>query len=129
MLSQNKVAQQLKTLLNQQTKNINFGINVGEFAEVNSFDNSKKLADVTPLIDDKGGIDESVKINQCPVLNNALMKLNNKNCYVYDPLKKGEVVFIVFSNRNLDDFHGGKYTKDSERMHSINDAVIIGRFN
>lgn len=128
MLSQNKVSQQFKTLLNQHSKNINVGINVGEFAEVNSFDKTKKLADITPLINDKGGIDEAVKINQCPVLNNALMKLDDKNYYVYDPLKKGDVVFIVFSNRNLDNFEGGKYAKDTERMHSINDAVIIGKF-
>ncbi|TPR40397.1 Gp138 family membrane-puncturing spike protein [Apilactobacillus micheneri] len=128
MLSQNKVSNQLKTLLNEHSKNLNFNINVGDFAQVKTFDESKKTADIIPLVDDKGGIDEAVKINKCPVLMPALMKLNENNRYVYDPLKTGDVVFIVFANRNLDNFEGGKYSKDSERMHSINDAVVVGKF-
>lgn len=100
-----------------------YGTNVAEIAEVVSYSNG--TADVTPLVDDSGGRDEVGVINACPVLVTALIGIEDGKVTVRD-LKKGDNVFIIFNNRDLDNFETGKFTKSSDRMHDINDAVVIG---
>ncbi|WP_353486078.1 Gp138 family membrane-puncturing spike protein [Apilactobacillus xinyiensis] len=128
MTKSSDLQQVFNNIFSEHSKNLKRQINVSELARVDSFNEGSKTADVTPLIDDDDGYDKAVKINSCPVMSAALMKLNHTNHYVYDALKPGMIVFIVFSNRNIDNFEGGKYKKDTERMHSMNDAVIVGRY-
>lgn len=99
--------------------------NVAQIASVTAYDSANKTADVKPLIDDVGGKDEAAIINDCPVVKSALLKIDGDKAY-WDKLHKGDQVLIVFNDRNLDNYNKGSYKKDSERMHSINDAVVVG---
>lgn len=110
-----------------------FDINVGDMAKVVSYDKSRHVADVLPLVDDAGGKDEVGVINECPVLYNCYAadelykKISSKiGIEAKEVMKVGATVYIAFNNRDLDEFDGGKYSKSSERMHDINDAVVVG---
>jgi hypothetical protein len=113
-------------LVNGLRESQQFSTNVAEMAEVLSYSGGE--ADVTPLIDDSGGADEVGVINACPVLVSALIGIEDGKVVPRD-LKKGDTVFIVFNNRDLDNFEGKKFTKSSDRMHDINDAVVVGVVN
>lgn len=100
-----------------------YGTNVAEIAEVVSYSGS--TADVLPLVDDAGGRDEVGVINECPILVTALIAVNNGKLAVRE-LKKGDNVLIVFNNRDLDNYSKGKFSKSSDRMHDVNDAIVVG---
>lgn len=125
-------------LLTKNQNKTKYETNVGEFAKVVHYNKGAHTADVQPLVDDVGGRDEARIINECPVL---------YPCYAVDELraeivskaqeamksialrptmKVGATVFIVFNNRDLDNFDGGSFQKSSDRMHDINDAVVVG---
>ncbi|GEP72040.1 hypothetical protein FD12_GL001384 [Lentilactobacillus rapi DSM 19907 = JCM 15042] len=125
-------------LMSKVQNKTKYETNVGEFAKIVRYNKGSHTADVQPLVDDVGGRDEARIINECPVL---------YPCYAVDELraeiiskgqdamktisprptiKPGATVFIVFNNRDLDNFTGGSFQKSSDRMHDINDAVVVG---
>jgi len=110
-------------LVNGLRESQQFSTNVAEMAEVLSYSGGE--ADVTPLIDDSGGADEVGVINACPVLVSALIGIEDGKVVPRD-LKKGHTVFMVFNNRDQDNFEGKKFTKSSDRMQDINDAGVVG---
>lgn len=116
-----------------------FQTNVAEMATVVSYDSTRHVADVTLNVDDSGGRDDSGVINECPVLypcyavddlRAEIIKLadgNLKGLEARKTMKVGATVAVVFNNRDLDNFTGsGKFLKSSERMHDINDAIVVG---
>jgi len=56
------------------------------------------------------------------------LKVNNGEPQVYEPVYyKGDIVFVVFSERALDNVLGGKLADpEFNRRHAIEDAVIVG---
>lgn len=115
-----KLQEHFHELMEKTGDKSGYSINVSNFAKVVSYDSTHHTADVQPQVDDEGGQDEVGIIIGCPVL---------MNCYAFDggkSMKNGATVFIVFNDRDLDNFDGGKYTKASDRTHSVNDAVVVG---
>lgn len=58
-------------------------------------------------------------------LNSKLAKANKLK---YEPmLKVGSVVTVGFFDREIDNFqHGKNYKIESDRMHSLNDPIVLG---
>lgn len=115
-----KLQEHFHELMEKTGDKSGYSINVSNFAKVVSYDSTHHTADVQPQVDDEGGQDEIGIIVGCPVL---------MNCYAFDggnSMRNGAIVFIVFNDRDLDNFDGGKYTKASDRTHSVNDAVVVG---
>jgi len=112
-------------LITTITDSVSYATNVSEIASIVSY--SDGSADVQPLVDDSGGRDEVGVISGCPVLKSALLDFDSDGKGIKRDLKKGDTVLIVFNNRDLDNFSGNSsFTKSSERMHDINDAVVVG---
>lgn len=137
-MTKSKMQEEFHGLMGDLLHKSNYQVNVGDFAKVVKYDKARHVADVLPLVSDTDGMDTPAIINECPVL---------YPCYAVDELRKeikglatkslapikerptmktGATVFIVFNNRDLDNFEKSSYTKASERMHSINDAVVVG---
>ncbi|MCT2881912.1 Gp138 family membrane-puncturing spike protein [Lentilactobacillus buchneri] len=125
-------------LLTKSQSKTKYETNVGEMATVVRYDKAHRTADVQPLVDDVGGRDEARIINECPVLypcyavdelRAELIRKAKDAMKTIEPrvtMKVGATVFIVFNNRDLDNFDGGSFQKSSDRMHDINDAVVVG---
>lgn len=82
--------------------------------------NGNHSADIKPLYktkDDTGTIEEHPSILEAPIL---------KHVGIVNP---GDVVWVNFGDRALDNM-SGNYSFDPgfTRLHSINDAVIVGIF-
>lgn len=127
MTKNSDISQSFSNIFKLHEQNIMEQINVGEFAKIKSYDESTQTADIITAIEDSD-TDGSITINACPVLQNALLKIDSDGNVKQVPFSKGELVFIIFNNRDLDNFEGGPYTKNTNRMHSINDAVVVGRY-
>lgn len=131
-MSKHKMQEDFHTLLTQIGGKANYEINVANFATVISYDKAKHTADVQPQVDDAGGQDDVGIINDCPVLYQCyaideLREELGKSAAQRTTMKTGATVYIVFNDRDLDNFNGnGKYTKASDRTHDINDAVVVG---
>lgn len=138
MAKKSKLQQDFHSLMKLQKDHTQFETNVANMATVVRYDKAKHEADVQPLVDDTGGQDDVGIINACPVLYSAygvdelraeIIKLATgplKNLKPRVTMKVGATVYIVFNDRDLDNFTGGKYTKASDRTHDVNDAVVVG---
>lgn len=138
-MKKHNVQEDFHQLMTQLSGKANYDINVANMATVISYDKSKHTADVQPQVDDAGGQDDVGIINDCPVLYQCyavdelraeIIKKGEHAMKDIDPrvtMKAGATVYIVFNDRDLDNFTGsGKYTKASDRTHDINDAVVVG---
>lgn len=115
-----KLQEHFHELVEKTGDKSSYSINVSNFAKVISYDSIHHIADIQPQINDEGGQDDIGIIVGCPVL---------MNCYAFDggrSMRDGATVFVVFNDRDLDNFEGNSYTKASDRTHSINDAVVVG---
>lgn len=122
MTTRGELQEDFHSLTQKAMGHTSYSTNVGNFARVICYNSSSHTADIEPQVDDAGGKDEVGIINDCPVL---------MNCYAFDggkSMKPGATVFVVFNDRDLDNFDGGKYTKASDRTHDVNDAVVVGVF-
>lgn len=120
MVKKGKLQEDFHELTTKIMSHSSYTTNVSNFATVVRYDSSSHTADIQPQVDDVGGQDEVGIISECPVL---------MSCYAFDggaSMKAGATVFVVFNDRDLDNFFGGKYTKASDRTHSVNDAVVVG---
>ncbi|WP_143463339.1 Gp138 family membrane-puncturing spike protein [Levilactobacillus enshiensis] len=120
MTKKGKLQEDFHNLTQAMMGKSSYETNVSNFFEVVSYNASTHMADIQPQIDDEGGQDEVGIIHECPVL---------MTCYAFDDGKsmhKGSIVFAIYNDRDLDNFDGGKYTKASDRTHSVNDAVVVG---
>lgn len=93
---------------------------------IKSFDGKRMTADVTPLLkrklNDGRTIDMPV-ISQAPV-----MFLHANGFFVRPPLKPGDLVVVVFAERELDAvlLSGSPQTPTSNRHHGLEDAIVLG---
>lgn len=138
MANNQKLQESFHNLLKSVIEQTKFETNVGEWAKVVRYDATKHVADVQPLISDDNGQDDGRIINECPVLYSAygvdllrkeiISKAKDamKSIDLHPTMKVGATVYIVFNNRDMDNFTGKEFTKSTERMHDINDAVVIG---
>jgi len=103
----------LQQLLKQSAQQIN----VMHLCRVTSYDSRSQRANVQPLAlrSDKKKrslIQDAMVLNHCT-----------------STIAVGKVVCVVFADRDLDNYRGNKdFTLSSKRMHSLNDAVIVGVF-
>jgi hypothetical protein len=102
---------------NQFKTNLISGLNTCAIGRIEAFDGVKMKADVRILPDD-------VLIVDVPV-----GTLQTSDFYIRLPYKKGDYVFVSFAQRDIDGImHGGDATP-SERMLSLDDAVVICGIN
>ncbi|VDG18792.1 hypothetical protein [Lactobacillus brevis] [Lactiplantibacillus mudanjiangensis] len=91
---------------------------VGTVAKLNG-----STADVQPTPLQSDG-DKRPIIGNCLVTQQAAeYRKDGKDVH----LKKGDVVLVGFLDRDMDNFNGSRpFSLASRRMHSVNDAVVIG---
>ncbi|WP_223068476.1 Gp138 family membrane-puncturing spike protein [Paenibacillus caui] len=101
---------------------------VGIPCRVIRFDSAGCSADVQPLI--RTTKHDPAIIHSVPVLGHRLLQDGSSIEAVYRPvLKNGDIVFVVCADRELKNARTGKVaTADTDRQHSVNDAVIVGVF-
>lgn len=90
-------------------------VNVMQLCRVIRYNSNLQLADVQPLAlrfdkSKRSVIQDAMVLNHCT-----------------STIAIGKVVCVVFADRDLDNFNGNKdFRLSSARMHSLNDAVIVG---
>ncbi len=90
-------------------------INVMHLCRVTSYDSIAQRANVQPLALRSDNAKRSL-IQDAMVLNHCR-----------ETIAVGKVVCVVFADRDLDNFNGrNDFRLSSTRMHSLNDAVIVG---
>lgn len=92
------------------------GLYTAALAKVEKYD-PKGKADVTLLPD-------SDLIGEVPVAT-----LQSSDYFLRVPLKKGDVVVVLFASRSIDGVMHGDPDQDGDRTHDINDAIIVGGIN
>lgn len=98
-------------------KTINKSINVMTLCRVVNLDLGSQKADVQPLALKSDGTKRAL-IQSALVLNHCL-----------EDIGTGKVVLVGFNDRDTDNFRdAGDYHLSSKRMHSVNDAVVMGVF-
>lgn len=115
MDSANDFFNNLKGSLSEQT-------NSAMVCKVERFDATKMKADVLPLINNSDGTKPSMLI-EVPVM---LVKAGG--FAIRPPYKKGDIVLVVFIDRDMDNFlrTGDTSTPETSREHSLDDAVVVG---
>lgn len=94
--------------------------------KIKSFDGQKMTADVIPLgkrrLSD-GRVESMPVISQAPV-----MFLYANGFFVRPPLKPGDLVVVVFAERELDAvlLSGSPQAPTSTRHHGLEDAIVLG---
>lgn len=93
---------------------------------IKSFDGTRMQADVVPLLKRKlaDGREEPMPIiSQAPV-----MFLYANGFFVRPPLKPGDLVVVVFAERELDAvlMSGSPQAPTSTRQHGLEDAIVLG---
>lgn len=94
--------------------------------KIQSFDGQKMTADVIPLAKRKladGRVEALPVISQAPV-----MFLYANGFFVRPPLKPGDMVVVVFAERELDAvlLSGAPQSPASTRHHGLEDAIVLG---
>ncbi|WP_026678221.1 Gp138 family membrane-puncturing spike protein [Fictibacillus gelatini] len=98
-------------------------------ARVIKFNEGKRTVDVELLflsVDKNGDTDRYPLIEDAPVLGHRY-KVDGI-IKTYSPvLQTGDVVFVAFAERALDNLNGGKpFDPEYRRTHDIRDAVVLG---
>ena len=94
--------------------------------KIQSFDGQKMTADVIPLLKRKladGRVEALPVISQAPV-----MFLHANGFFIRPPLKPGDLVVVVFAERELDAvlLSGSPQAPTSTRHHGLEDAIVLG---
>ncbi|MCP4481424.1 MAG: hypothetical protein GY817_01160 [bacterium] len=95
-------------------------------AIIDKFDAENKTCDVTPVFKKKY-INEDNAL-QLPVIQNVpIVFPQTSNSIISLPMKRGDSVLLVFSQRSLEDWKtkGGILEPADKRKHNINDAIAI----
>lgn len=116
--------QMVSGLLDKQLSEVRVGIP----CRVISFDAAACTADVQPII--RTSDNDPALIHSVPVLGQRMVAAGGAEEIIYKPvLKNGDTVFVVCSDRELNNARTGKVSKpDTGRRHNVNDAVIVGVF-
>lgn len=94
-------------------------------ARIETYDASKQLATVKPLIKKKFKNNDVLPL---PIINNVpVMFPRSGEAIISFPLKKGDTVAIFFTDRSMDEWlsSGDDVTPADRRKHSLSDAIAI----
>lgn len=94
--------------------------------KIKSFDGKKMQADVIPL-----GVNKLAdgRETALPVISQApVMFIHGNGFFIRPPLKPGDLVVVVFADRELDGvlLSGEAKAPTSERRHGLDDAIVLG---
>lgn len=103
-------------LLNDFQKNIMGNTNTCKLAKVVDFKPETYSCSVMPLPSEDNSI----------VLNVPVATIKYDEYLVYCPLKKDDIVLVVFCDYDADDILLGGDTSQTERVHDISDAFVVG---
>lgn len=103
-------------LLNDFQKNIMGSTNTCKLAKVVDFKPETYSCSVMPLPTEENSI----------VLNVPVVALNYKDYLIYGPLEKDDLVLVVFCDYDTDEILLGGDSSQTERVHDISDAFVIG---
>lgn len=90
-------------------------------------------ADVQPLPLQSDGDKRAMLLN-CPVVITAQHwydTVDDKDGQAMDigkinKLHAGNIVVVVFNDRDTDNYSGGEFSLASRRMHNVNDGIVVG---
>lgn len=102
--------------LNDFSKNILNNTNACKLAKVVNFNPSTYSCDVMPLPSEDNSI----------IINVPVASIKYDDFLVYCPLKKDDLVLLVFCDNDSDDILLGSDSAQTERVHDISDAFVIG---
>lgn len=91
-------------------------INVCKIGKVVKFYPEVNKVDVIPLPSEENAI----------VLNVPVAHVRSRDFFIYDPLKEGDKVILVFMDGDTDSILFDEDKKTTERTHDISDCVCIG---
>lgn len=100
-------------------------LNVATIGKVVKIDGT--FADVQPLPLKSNGTKRALLIN-CPIVKSAQFtdyKVVNHNL-IKEKIKVGDVVIVVFCDRDISNFSGASEFKIGARLHSLNDGIVVG---
>lgn len=125
-------------------RRIKLAIHTSGPARVLAFDEEKREADIELLFmtaNSNGGLSKYPMIPSVPVMGMRYKVKTEYQAHIdgtsstiqpleeieYVPfLKKGDVVFVVFAERALDNLQNTPFDPDSMRTHDVRDAWIVG---
>lgn len=105
------------TFFDQLKRSVRLAVHTTAPARVVRYDASAKEADIELLfmtVYKDGSTERYPLIEGAPVLKHV------------GALAKGDVVFVAFSERALDNLQKEPFDPDASRMHDIRDAVVLG---
>jgi len=102
--------------LNDFSKNILNNTNTCKLAKVVNFNPSTYSCDVMPLPSEDNSI----------IINVPVASIKYDDFLFYCPLKKDDLVLLVFCDNDSDDILLGSDSAQTERVHDISDAFVIG---
>lgn len=108
------------------TGNLVNGINKCMLGKIESFDGETMKATVTPLIKQRakdGEMEDRPLLIEVPV---SFLKAGP--FVIRPPYKPGDIVLIVFADEDMDNvlLSGDKSEPNSQRKHSLDDAIVVG---
>lgn len=102
-------------------------IHVGEFAKVTSIDDiDSGEVNVMPLAGDGDGKPELQSVFILEQAKYVPDNLGDDNKLSYRKLKVGDIVLVNYLDSDHDNFQGSEFEVSTDRMHSVNDAIVVG---
>lgn len=115
----------LHYLITQMMNSRLAGLNTAIPAIVDKFDADKKSCDAVPVFKKRY---KNGDVASMPIIQNIpVVFLQTANSIISVPLKRGDIVLLVFSQRAMDEWKtkGGILEPIDKRKHDLNDAVAI----
>ena len=115
----------LHYVINQAINSRLASLNTAMPAIVDKFDSEKKTCDVAPIFKKRY---KNGDVTAMPVIQNIpVVFLQTINSIVSLPIKRGDIVLLVFCQRSMDEWKtkGGVLEPVDKRKHDLNDAVAI----
>ena len=111
----------LDTIMENLLPYIAANINGVQVAKVVSIDGNE--ADCQPLALQSDG-DKRAMYIACKVAKNAMFYPTSTDGTKLSKLAPGNIVVVIFADRDMDNFDGGEFSLASRRMHSVNDGIV-----
>lgn len=110
--------------VNNLINNLLVLVSVAQLGRITSLNGNK--ADVQPLAHNYKDDKKRALLLDVPIPRSILEPLEHAE----KPVKVGDPCIVVFLDRSMENWSGGSgdFPLDSPRMHSLNDAVIVGVF-
>lgn len=97
--------------------NLKSGLNTCAIGQIEAFDGEKMKADIKLLPSEDF------------IVNVPVLAIQTAEFYIRVPYQKGDHVFVAFAQRDIDGIMYETKGQPSERMLSIDDAVVVGGLN